>query len=161
MPSAAWRHWCPSNSLPPTLGFLCPLTPPILISEGSCNKNQETIEAHLDSFYANSLTDTDSRYSTFDRKLLAAQAAIKHFHHFCKGRAFPLWTDHKLLVTAISRVSAPILPRQQCHLVLISELNVQLLYLPGLKNVIANFLSRPTPPVDQSSLQRRQIQWIS
>jgi hypothetical protein len=28
---------------------------------------------------------TESRYSTFDRELLAAHAAIKHFHHFCKG----------------------------------------------------------------------------
>jgi hypothetical protein len=33
-------------------------------------------------------THTESRYSTFDRKLLAAQAAIKHFCNFCEGRAF-------------------------------------------------------------------------
>jgi hypothetical protein len=31
-------------------------------------------------------------------------------------------------------------------LAFISEFNVQLLYLPGLKNVVADFLSRPTPP---------------
>jgi hypothetical protein len=77
------------------------------------------------------------------RKLLAAHAAIKHFHHFCEGRAFQLWTDHKPLVTAISCVSAPISPRQQRHLALISEFNVQLLYLSGLKNVITDFLSHP------------------
>jgi hypothetical protein len=28
-------------------------------------------------------------------------------------------------------------------LAFISEFNVQILYLPGLKNVVANFLSRP------------------
>jgi hypothetical protein len=84
-----------------------------------------------------------SRYSTFDRKLLAAHAAIKHFCHFCKGRAFQLWTDHKPLVTAISCVSAPISPKKQRHLAFISEFNVQLLYLLGLKNVVADFLSRP------------------
>jgi hypothetical protein len=83
------------------------------------------------------------RYSTFDRELLAAHAAIKHFLHFCEGRAFQLWTDHKPLVTAISRVSAPISPRQQRQLAFISEFNVQILYLPGLKNVVAGFLSRP------------------
>jgi hypothetical protein len=55
------------------------------------------------------LTDTESRYSTFDCELLAAHAAIKHFLHFCEGRApFQLWTDLKPLVTAISRVSASI-----------------------------------------------------
>jgi hypothetical protein len=96
-------------------------------------------------FFSRKLTDTESRYSTFDRKLLAAHAAIKHFRHFCEGRAFQLWTDHKPLVTAISRVSAPISPRQQCQLAFISEFNVQILYLPGLKNVVADFLSRPKP----------------
>jgi hypothetical protein len=94
-------------------------------------------------FFSHKLTDTESRYSTFDRELLAAHAAIKHFCHFCEGRAFQLWTDHKPLVTAISRVSAPISPRQQRHLAFISEFNVQMLYLPGLKNVVTNFLSRP------------------
>jgi hypothetical protein len=59
-------------------------------------------------FFSCKLTDTESRYSTFDRDLLAAHAAIKHFCHFCEGRAFQLCTDHKPLVTAISRVSAPI-----------------------------------------------------
>jgi hypothetical protein len=85
-------------------------------------------------FFSRKLTDTESRYLTFERKLLAAQTAIKHFRHFREGQAFQLWTDHKLLFTAISRVSAPISPRQQRHLVFISESNVQLLHLPGLKS---------------------------
>jgi hypothetical protein len=76
---------------------------------------------------------------------LATPAAIKHFCHFCKGRVFQLWTYHKPLVTALSCVSIPISPRQQRHLAFISEFNVQLLYLPGLKNVVADFLSRPPP----------------
>ncbi len=76
-------------------------------------------------FFSRKLTDTESRYLTFDCKLLAAQAAIKHFRHFCKGRAFQLLTDHKPLVTAISHVSTPISTRQQCHLAFILEFNVQ------------------------------------
>jgi hypothetical protein len=31
-------------------------------------------------------------------------------------------------------------------LAFISEFNIQMLYLPGLKNVVADFLSRPSPP---------------
>jgi hypothetical protein len=46
-------------------------------------------------------------------------------------------------VTTLSHVSDPISPRKQRHLVFIYEFNIQLLYLPGLKNVIADFLSRP------------------
>jgi hypothetical protein len=87
---------------------------------------------------------------------------IKHFRHFCEDRAFQLWTGHKPLVTAISRVSAPISARQQRHLAFISEFNVQLLYLLGLKNVVADSLSRQTKqPLDQLPPRRRQIQWIS
>jgi hypothetical protein len=104
------------------------------------------------------LKDTKSRYLTFDRKVLAAQAAIKHFRHFCEGRVFQVWTDHKPLVTALSCVSIPISPRQQRHLAFISEFNVQLLYLPGLKIVVADFYpAHPHRPPDQSPPQRRQI----
>ncbi len=58
-------------------------------------------------FFSRKLTNTECRYSTFDYELLAAHPAIRHFHHFCEGHTFQLWTDHKLLVTKLSRVSAP------------------------------------------------------
>jgi hypothetical protein len=58
---------------------------------------------------------------------------------FVKVELFKVWTEHKPLVTAISCVSAPISPRQQRQLAFISEFNVQLLYLPGLKNVVSDF----------------------
>jgi hypothetical protein len=90
-------------------------------------------------FFSRKLTDTESYYSTFDRELLAAHAAIRHFCHFCEGHAFQSWTDHQLLVTALSRVSAPISLRQQCHLAFISEFNVQMFCLPDQKNFVADF----------------------
>jgi hypothetical protein len=39
-------------------------------------------------FFSQKLTDTESRNSTFDRDLLAARAAIKHFRYFCEGCLF-------------------------------------------------------------------------
>jgi hypothetical protein len=74
---------------------------------------------------------------------LATQAAIKHFRHFSEGRSFQLWIDHKPLVTALSHVSVPISQWQQYNIAFISEFDVQMLYLPGLKNLVADFLSRP------------------
>jgi hypothetical protein len=43
-------------------------------------------------------------------------------------------------------VSVPISPRQQRHLAFISEFNVQMLYLLGLENIVADILSHPSPP---------------
>jgi hypothetical protein len=58
-------------------------------------------------FFSRKLTDMESRYSTFDCELMAAQAAIKHLRHFWEGRAFQLWTDHKPLVTALFLCFSP------------------------------------------------------
>jgi hypothetical protein len=52
-------------------------------------------------------------YSTFNRELLAANQAIKHFLPQVEGGAFQLWTDHKPLVAAMRRVMPPISGRQQ------------------------------------------------
>jgi hypothetical protein len=108
-------------------------------------------------FFSRKLTDMESSYSTFDHELLAAHAAIRHFHHFCEGCAFQLWTDHKPLVTGLSCGSAPISPRQQHHVAFISEFSVQMLYLRGLKNVVADFLSRPPSPPEPSRTVSRTV----
>jgi hypothetical protein len=97
------------------------------------------------------LTDRDSYLSTFDLELLTAHAAIRHFRYFCEGHAFQLWTDHKPLVTALSCVSAPISKWQQRHSAFISESNVQILYLPGLTNVVGDFC--PDHPPRRSHLE--------
>jgi hypothetical protein len=58
--------------------------------------------------------------------------------------------DHKPFVTALSCVSAPISPRQQCHLAFISEFNVQMLYLSGLKMLLPIFCPAHTHPMESS-----------
>jgi hypothetical protein len=42
-------------------------------------------------FFSRKLTETESRYSAFDRELLSVFAAIWHFCHFCEGQSFQLW----------------------------------------------------------------------
>jgi hypothetical protein len=61
-------------------------------------------------FFSKKLNSTEFQYSTFDRELLAAYLSICHFCHFCEGRQFQLYTDHKPLVTALSRVTPPQFP---------------------------------------------------
>lgn len=48
-------------------------------------------------FYSKKLTDTQKKYSTYDRELTAIFQAVKHFKHLLEGREFYILTDHKPL----------------------------------------------------------------
>jgi cleavage and polyadenylation specificity factor subunit 1 len=98
-------------------------------------------------FFSQKLSPAESKYSTFDRELLAAYAAIRHFRFMLEGRQFRLYTDHKPLVTAMVRVSPPWTGRQQRHLAYISEFTTDLEYTPGKENVVADAMSRPTEEI--------------
>ena len=48
------------------------------------------------SFFSKKLTPAETRYSAFDRKLLAVYATIRHFRQNLEGHYFFMNTDHKL-----------------------------------------------------------------
>jgi hypothetical protein len=62
-----------------------------------------------------------TRYSTFDRELLAAFSAVRHFRFLLEGPQFRLLTDHKPLVTSLFRTTPPWSARQQRQLSFIAE----------------------------------------
>ena len=95
------------------------------------------------SFFSKKLSDAEVKCSAFDRELLAAYMAVRHFRFLLEGRAFTLLTDHKPLTYAIRRVSAPWSARQQRHLSYISEFTSDVQYQPGEHNVPADVMSRP------------------
>ena len=94
-------------------------------------------------FFSKKLSTTESKYSVFDRELLAAFTAIRHFRYALEGRQFQLWPDHKPLLVALHRVSEPWTPRQQRQLAFIAECTADVVHVPGLSNVVADALSRP------------------
>jgi len=97
-------------------------------------------------FFSQKLSATQQRYSTFDRELLAAFSAIRHFRFMLEGRSFQLQTDHRPLIAAAERVSPPWSGRQQRQLAYISEFTADIRYVPGGDNIVADALSRPTSP---------------
>ena len=92
-------------------------------------------------FFSRKLSETEKKYSAFDRELLAAYSAIKHFRHFLEGHTFTLYTDHKPLTTAITSKSDRS-PRQTRHLSYIAEFTTDIRYIKGKFNVVADTLSR-------------------
>ena len=93
-------------------------------------------------FYNRQLRDAERKYSTYDRELLAIYLAIRHFRYFLEGRTFTVYTDHKPLVDAISKLSDPWTAKQQRHLSFISEFTTDIKHLSGKVNVVADCLSR-------------------
>jgi cleavage and polyadenylation specificity factor subunit 1 len=109
-------------------------------------------------FFSRKLNTPELKYSTFDRELLAAFAAIRHFRFVLEGRSFRLLTDHMPLTLAMRRVSAPWSARQVRQLAYISEFTTDLRHIPGPKNVVADTLSRPSATSAPSSATQATVQ---
>ncbi|GBO44562.1 Retrovirus-related Pol polyprotein from transposon 297, partial [Araneus ventricosus] len=93
-------------------------------------------------FFSRKLTPAESRYSTYDRELLAVYSSIKHFRHFLEGRDFIIYTDHKPLTFAFQQTGDKTSPRQQRHLEFISQFGTDIRYISGIQNTVADALSR-------------------
>lgn len=83
-----------------------------------------------------------TKYSTYDRELLAIYNSIKHFKHMLEGRQFSIYTDRKPLITAFHQKNEKATPEQLRHLDLISQFATDIRYISGTKNVVADTLSR-------------------
>ena len=92
-------------------------------------------------FFSRQLRDPETRYSAFDRELLAIYLAIRHFRFFLEGRVFTVFTDHKPLSFAMSKVSEPWSARQTRQLSYISEFTTDIQHVAGQENP-ADALSR-------------------
>lgn len=93
-------------------------------------------------FFSVKLSPAESRYSTYDRELLAVYKAIRHFQHMLEGRNFVVYTDHKPLIHAFQQRSDKASPRQLRHLDFIGQFTTAIKHISGDDNVVADALSR-------------------
>ncbi len=94
------------------------------------------------SFFSRALTPAETRYSTYDRELLAIYLFIRHFRYFLEGRDFHVLTDHKPLTYSLASRPERHSPRQVRHRDYISQFTSDLRYVQGLANTAADALSR-------------------
>ena len=105
-------------------------------------------------FFSAKLEQAQLSYSAFDRELYGIFAGIRHFRHHLEGRQFSIWTDHKPLTFALSKISDSWTARQQRQLSYVAEFTNKIVHVPGRFNLVADLLSRPpqavtTPPTAQ------------
>lgn len=115
-------------------------------------------------FFSRKLSQTESRYSTFGRELLAAYLAVKHFRHVLEGRQFHILTDHKPLTSTSTATNSAHTPREIRQLAYLSEFTSDIRHISGKDNPVADALSRveinatmdERPPVDFAAMATAQ-----
>jgi hypothetical protein len=80
----------------------------------------------------------DQNYLVFLAEMQAAVFGMEQFHHFLITSRFALYTDHRPLCK-LSSVHVKTLNRLQFKM---TELHLDIKYIEGKKNIVANFLSR-------------------
>ena len=94
-------------------------------------------------YFANkALTETQRGYIAIEIKSLAVAWAVEKFHHFLYGCYFTLETDQKPLKAILSRSLNQATPRLQCILIRTLPYNLTVRYIPGVRNLLADCLSR-------------------
>ena len=111
---------------------------------------------HPIAFFSRKLSGAETRYSAFDRELLAIYLTVRHFRHHLEGRAFTIYTDHKPLTFAFAS-SAERSPRQTNHLSFIAEFSTDVRHVDGKSNVVADALSRAVNAVQLPTIDYRQL----
>ena len=93
-------------------------------------------------YFSKGLKPAETRYSAFDRELLAIYLSVKHFRYFVEGRQFSVLTDHKPLTFALASKPDRYSPRQSRHLDFISQFTSDIRHVRGIDNTVADALSR-------------------
>ena len=125
-----------------------PNAPTSVMTDASDTAVGAVLQQHINgqwcplSFFSRALTPAETRYSTYDRELLAIYLSIRHFRYFLEGRDFHVLTDHKPLTYALASRPERHSPRQVRHLNFISQFTSDLRHVQGSANTAADALSR-------------------
>ena len=102
-------------------------------------------------FASKALTDTEQRHASIERELLAVVFGCERFHTYVYGKPFVVETDHKPLEmihkkSLASTPPPPPTPRLRRMLLRLQHYDVIIKYRPGKEMVLADSLSRLSPP---------------
>ena len=122
--------------------------PTSIMTDASSRAVGAMLQQYIDSqwcpiaYFSKKIKPVETKYSTFDRELLAVYLSIKHFRHFIEGRQFSVFTDHKPLTFSLSTLSDKHTPRQIRHSDYISQFTTEIHHINGHNNPVADALSR-------------------
>ena len=96
-------------------------------------------------YVSRKLTETEQRYSNIERELLAIVFALERLDHYTFGRTITVQSDHQPLQSIWKKSIVSASPRLQRLLLRLAHYDINIEYLHGKENVIADALSRVCP----------------
>ena len=112
-------------------------------------------------FASKALTEMQRGYVAIKIESLAVAWAVEKFHHFLYRCHFILQTDQKPLEAILSRGLNQAIPRLQCILIRTLPYSFTIRYIPGMRNLLADCLSRLGNQEDAIKLPRLHVYQIS
>jgi len=88
-------------------------------------------------FYSRKLTDAQTRYTVIELELLAIVETLQEYRTILLGHIIKIYTDHKNLTFANFNTD-----RVRRWRLIVEEYGPEIVYLPGVHNIVADFLSR-------------------
>ena len=93
-------------------------------------------------YVSRALTETEQRYSNIERELLAIIFALERLNHYTFGRTITVQSDHQPLQSIWKKSKVSASPRLQRLLLRLAHYDINIDFLQGKENVIADALSR-------------------
>lgn len=116
---------------------------------------QQHNEQWLPVAYASrALTSAESRYAQIEKELLASMYACERFHQYVFGQAFEVETDHKPLVSIMSKPLNDCPVRIQRMLIRLQKYDVHMKYTQGKYMYTADTLSRAVDKEERADSEK-------
>ena len=103
------------------------------------------------------LTETEQRYSNIERELLAIVFALERLNHYTFGRTITVQSDHQPLQSIWKKSVVSTSPRLQKLLLRLAHCDLNIEFLRGKENAIADALSRVCPLQSSDSKTKDSI----
>ena len=106
-------------------------------------------------FYSRKLTQAQRNYTTSEKELLSIVETLKEFRNILLGYKIEIFTDHKNLTYEKEQSESQRLQRWRS---LINEFDVELKFIAGEANIVADAISRLPFEQHDSTIPREQIE---
>ena len=99
-------------------------------------------EGHPVAYASRAFTDTETRYAQIEKELLAVVFACEKFSNYIYGQLTTVQTDHKPLQAIFCKPISDTTPRLQRMLLRLLKFQLNVVYIPGKDQYVADTLSR-------------------